>query len=80
MKITVIKKLVETYSTAELEKAEVEIMEEQKPTIEVEGEDEGEQLTHVIAAAWIQNEMKNNNMEFKDALRKYTQKVRTSID
>jgi len=80
MKIPVIKKLVETYSTAELEKAETEIMEEQSPTIVVEGADEGEQLTHVIAAAWIQNEMKNNNIEFKDALRKYTQKVRSSID
>lgn len=80
MKIPVIKKLVETYSTAELEKAETEIMEEQSPTIVVEGADEGEQLTHVIAAAWIQNEMKNNNLEFKDALRKYTQKVRSSID
>ena len=80
MKIPVIKKLVETYSTAELEKAEIEIMEEQIPSIEVEGEDEGEQLTHVIAAAWIQNEMRINNLEFKDALRNYTKKVRSSID
>lgn len=80
MKIPVIKKLVENYSEAQLIKAENDIIEGISLSIEVEGEDEGEQLTHVIAAAFILKEMKDKNLEFKDALREYTKKVRESIN
>ncbi len=79
MKIPVIKELVEQYSIAELEKAENDILEGNSLSIEVGGEDEGEQLTHVIAASFILKEMDVNKIEFKDALRVYTKKVRESI-
>lgn len=79
MKIPVIKKLVETFTTAELERAEYDIVEGNNLAIEVEGEDEGEQLTHAIAAAWIQKKMAESSIEFKDALREYTKRVRSSI-
>lgn len=80
MKIPVIKKLVETYETSVLVQAENDILEGEPLKIEVEGDDEGEQLTHVIAAAWIQKEMAEKNMDFKDALREYTKRVRSSIN
>ncbi|MFT2009741.1 DUF6952 family protein [Pontibacter sp. 13R65] len=79
MKIPVIKKLVETQSIEALMAAEAAILEEQELQIEVEGEDEGEQLTHVLAAVWILNQMHHQQVDFKTALREYTQKVRTSI-
>lgn len=79
MKIPVIKKLVEQRTIAELEAAEAALMEEQPLPIDVEGSDEGEQLTHVLAAMFILNEMQQNGVEFTTALRTYTQKVRTSI-
>jgi hypothetical protein len=79
MKIPIIKKLVENHTISELESAENAILEENKPAIEVEGDDEGEQLTHVMAAIWIQNEMQKENIPFPKALRAYTQKVRVSI-
>ncbi|MBR9832477.1 hypothetical protein GYB57_10040 [bacterium] len=79
MKIPVIKKLVENFTLSELESAENAILEENKPAIEVEGDDEGEQLTHVMAAIWIQNEMRKEDIPFPKALRAYTQKVRVSI-
>ena len=79
MKIPVIKKLVETQSLDALTAAEEALMEEQPLAIEVEGDDEGEQLTHVIAAAWILNYMNDNGVDFKTALREYTKKVRVSI-
>ncbi len=79
MKIPVIKKLVETYTPEELASAENAISEGENPAIEVEGDDEGEQLTHVIAASWILEEMKDKGLDFKAALREYTQKVRSSI-
>ncbi|MCJ8163838.1 hypothetical protein MKJ04_03225 [Pontibacter sp. E15-1] len=79
MKIPAIKKLVEEYSLKELMAAEEAIVEEQQPAIEVAGEDEGEQLTHVLAAVWILNDMQDNGTDFKTALREYTKKVRVSI-
>lgn len=79
MKIPAIKKLVENYSFAELQKAENDLIEGDMVQIEVEGNDEGEQLTHIIAAIWILEEMKAKGADFKDALREYTKKVRESI-
>lgn len=78
MKMPAIRKLVETYRIDELQAAEEAIANEQKPAIEVEGDDEGEQLTHVFAAIFIKEEMENG-AEFKTALREYTRKVRESI-
>jgi len=79
MKIPAIKKLVENNTMEELMAAEAAIVEEQPLAIEVGGDDEGEQLTHVLAAIWILNEMNDNGTDFKTALRQYTQKVRVSI-
>jgi hypothetical protein len=79
MKIPAIKKLVENESLDALTAAENAIMEEQPLAIEVDGDDEGEQLTHVIAAAWILTYMNDNGTDFKTALREYTKKVRVSI-
>ncbi|MHC2992651.1 hypothetical protein OB13_14065 [Pontibacter sp. HJ8] len=80
MKIPAIKKLVETQSLDALMAAEAAIVDEQPLAIEVEGDDEGEQLTHVLAAVWILNHMQDNSSDFKTALREYTKKVRVSIN
>ena len=79
MKIPAIKQLVERYSKDELEKAEAAIADEQKPEIEIPGEDEGEQLTHAYAALQIIQSMEENELDFKTALREYTGRVRNSI-
>ncbi|GAB5525433.1 MAG: hypothetical protein Roseis2KO_33050 [Roseivirga sp.] len=78
MKIPVIKKLVEHTSIEVLRQAEEDLLEEKPLQIEVGGDDEGEQLTHIFAAIYILEQMQEG-MEFKQALRAYTQKVRTSI-
>jgi len=68
------------YSIAELELAEAALMEEHMPVIEIGGDDEGEKLTHVIAAKWILKKMKEEpDLSFSQAVREYTRKVRTSI-
>ena len=79
MKIPVIKNLVETASMEDLIAAEEAIVDEQQFTLEVEGEDEGEQLTHVLAAIYIKDQISKEGMDFKTALREYTKKVRESI-
>jgi hypothetical protein len=80
MKIPIIKKLVEIESYDNLQRAEEAILNGEKLDIEVDGDDEGEQLTHVIAAMWIQEKMKEEGFDFKTALREYTKKVRESIN
>lgn len=79
MKIPVIKKIVEKYTLEELVAAEAAILEEQTPTIEIEGDDEGEKLTHVLAAVWVKGEMDTNGTEAMTAIRAYAQRVRNSI-
>ncbi|MEX2379913.1 MAG: hypothetical protein WD530_04180 [Vicingaceae bacterium] len=79
MKLPVVKKLVNDHSMEQLEAAENAILEEAAPVIDVEGEDEGEQLTHVMAAIWIKREMEANDLPLNKAMRDYTVKVRNSI-
>lgn len=79
MKIPAIKQLVETQTLASLLAAEEALLEEQTPPFEVPGDDEGEKLTHVFAALFILNHMREHGSEFKDSLREYTKKVRVSI-
>lgn len=79
MKIAAIKPLVEAHSIDELRKAEDAILNEAQPEIEVQGSDEGEQLTHVLAAIWIKHQMQEHDLDFTTALRQYSARVRTSI-
>lgn len=81
MKIPSIKRLIEAgHSLETLKAAEEALMEEQPLPIEVEGEDEGERLTHLFAAIYILDKMQTEDLDFKQALRAYTQMVRESIN
>lgn len=79
MQIAVIKHLSEHYDLAVLKKAEEAFYEEQTPEITIEGKDEGEKLTHVLAAINILEDMATNGVDHRTALRNYTQRVRNSI-
>jgi hypothetical protein len=79
MNIPIIKSIVERYSIEELEKAEAALIEEQSLPIEIEGHDEGEQLTHILAALWIKGHMEETGENIAKAVRAYSVKVRKSI-
>ncbi|UII31302.1 hypothetical protein LVD17_23705 [Fulvivirga ulvae] len=79
MKIPEIKRLVENNTIEELIAAEEALINEEEPAVEINGADEGEKLTHVFAAIYIINKIKDDNVDFKTALRDYTGKVRESI-
>lgn len=79
MDLPAVKKLVESCSLDELKQAEACLYEEQTLPIEVDGADEGEQLTHILAAIWIMEDMANRDVKLSESLRDYTRKVRTSI-
>ncbi len=80
MKLPIIKKLVENHTLAELEAAENAIADEKNAEIEIEGEDAGEQLTHIYAAMTIKQDMEENDKDLKTALRDYTSRVRESLN
>ncbi|BDD04201.1 DUF6952 family protein [Aureibacter tunicatorum] len=80
MHIPSIKKIVEEYTLEELKAAEQAFENGEDLSIEVPGNDEGEQFTHIIAGVSILEDMQNNKTDFKTALRAYTQKVRNSIN
>jgi len=79
MKIPVIKLIASQYSIKELDAAEEAILNEENPAIQIEGEDEGEQLTHIMAAREIRTQMEKDGIDLNRALRNYTLRVRNSI-
>jgi len=79
MKIGVIKKLAERLSMDELRAAEEALYNDLTLPTMIEGDDDGEKLTHVLAAIFVQEYILENNSDIKSALRAYAIKVRTSI-
>lgn len=78
MKLPIIRTLAEQHSLDQLHAAENALLEEQTPEILVGGDDEGEQLTHLLGAIWIREQMAAG-IDFKDAFRAFAQRVRDSI-
>lgn len=79
MKLPAIKKLVETYSLEQCLEAENQLLEGEKPQIDIEGADEGEQLTHVLGAIDILTRVRDEQKDLKTATREFIERVRNSI-
>lgn len=79
MKLPAIKKLVNDYTVAQLTAANNSLLKGELVGIEVDGEDEGEWLTHIYAALWVKEHMIVNNSEAVISLRAYTAMVRNSF-
>ncbi len=79
MNIKTIISLTDSHELDVLSAAENALLEGETLPIEVDGVDEGEQLTHLMAAIWCKNEMAKTGCDSRTAVRQYTQKVRNSI-
>lgn len=79
MNIASIRQIAETFTKEELQSAEASLLEEQPLAIDVPGLDEGEQLTHVIAAQWVITHKAATGADTMTAIREYTRRVRQSI-
>ncbi len=80
MNIQIIKHIVETYTADQLKQAEDDLLNERPLQIEIEGVDEGEQLTHTLAALFCQEVMAAEGLNINQAVRAYSQRVRGSIN
>ncbi len=78
MKLPAIKELVEKYDLETLRAAEDAILNEQIPAIEVNGDDEGEKLTHVLGAIDVLEKVQVEGKDKSLALREFFQRVRNS--
>lgn len=79
MNISAIKQLVDNHDLVTLQMLQSELEEEKPLSHEVIGEDEGEQLTHLLGAIWIKEQMFENGTDYKTELRNFTSRVRGSI-
>ncbi|MCX6187748.1 MAG: hypothetical protein NTU43_12280 [Bacteroidetes bacterium] len=79
MKIQAIKDLVEKHDLSTLRAAEEAIINEQIPSIQITGEDVGEQLTHILGAIDVLEKVQLEGKDKGIALREFFQRVRNSI-
>ena len=79
MKINAVKQLVEQYDLETLRKLQDELENEQPLSVPVEGDDEGEQLTHILGAIWIKEQVAQNGTDTRVELRNFAARVRESI-
>ncbi|MDZ4839928.1 MAG: hypothetical protein SGJ04_07965 [Bacteroidota bacterium] len=80
MKLASIKIILEKYSAIEIATSIAQLDEGENSVIQIEGDDEGDLMTHLLAAEWIINEAEKNRTEIKVELRNYTARVRKSIN
>lgn len=74
-----IRMLVENFTINQLVEAEQAIVSGLEPTIDVAGNDAGEKLTNLLAATYVLEKMKAENIDLAPALRQYHYQVRESI-
>ena len=79
MNIAMIKGLVESASVEQLHAAEASLLNEQQPAITIPGADEGERLTHVLAAIYVHERVAAEGVDTMTAVRDYAKRVRASI-
>lgn len=80
MKIPEIKRLAEQYTSEQLTQAEEALIEgnSMPEGVEINGEDDGERLTHISGAQFVLSEVAKGE-ELRTAVRAFSAKVRNSI-
>jgi hypothetical protein len=79
MKVNEIKRLAEAHTEAELAAAAAALENGEPLPFAVEGDDEGECLTHLLGALDVHRSVREENLTLKDALRAFAKRVRDSI-
>lgn len=79
MKTAAVRKLAQNHDLATLQKAEEALLNEEHPPIEVEGVDEGDQITNINGAIYVIEQSEKNGTDIKTEVRNFTERVRNSI-
>ena len=78
MKASSVKKAAKTYSSEQLDAAIAAVMEEEREILEIEGDDMGERLTHLLLARRIRGRV-DAGETLKDAFRAELGAVRETL-
>lgn len=78
MNVAVVKKLVETHPIGVIQDAIQKFENTLENPLQVEGQDDGEKLSHLLVAEIVLQEMAKG-LSFHEALRTYSQRVRSMI-
>jgi hypothetical protein len=79
MKLPVIKNLAENQTLEALKQAEDLLINGEPLPFEVGGDDEGEQLTHILGAIDILERVQKEGIDLRTAIRGFSERVRNSI-
>lgn len=79
MQIGVIKNLISRYDLSTLKELEAQLTEGEELSHEVDGVDEGEQLTHIMGAIWSIEKAQENGGDPQKEVRNFIARVRKSI-
>ncbi len=79
MKANAVKYLAENCQLDELLKIQDSLENELPLHRQVDGDDDGERLTHILGAIWIHEQIKTNNSDLKTEWRNFIGRVRNSI-
>lgn len=80
MNVQIIKQIIDSYTVPQLKQAEDDLLNERPLQISIEGKDEGEQLTHILAAIFCKEVMEKEGLNLNQAVRAYSVRVRNSIN
>lgn len=80
MQISAIKNLLKKYDLPQLKELEGKLLEGEELSFDdVEGEDEGEQLTHLTGAIWCIEQAQEKGTKAQAEVRNFISRVRNSI-
>lgn len=78
MKIAEVKRLATTYTHAQIEDAVSAFEIERRNPLEVTGENDGEKMSHLLAASFVRKQM-DKGLDLNLAVREYSKRVRAIL-
>ena len=78
MKIAEVKRLVTSYTVEQIEDAVTAFETDRKNVLEVSGENDGEKMSHLLAASFVRRQM-DKGLDLNSAVREYSKRVRSIL-
>ena len=78
MKIAEVKRLATSFAYEQIEEAVSAFEVERKNTLEVAGENDGEKMSHLLAASFVRKQM-DKGLDLNSAVREYSKRVRAIL-
>lgn len=78
MKIAEVKRLATSYTVEQIEAAVTAFETERKNDLQVDGENDGEKMSHLLAASFVRRQI-DKGLDLNSAVREYSKRVRSIL-